>query len=163
MKISRAECVKIGVLHGIKEDRDNLYTAERSKTNWIGHIMCRSCFLKHVIEGKMQWIIEEMGRRGRMRKQLLDEVKEMGGHWNLNTMQRSKTNWIGHIMRRNCFVKRVIEGKMQWIIEEMGRRGRRWNSYWMKLKKREDTEIWKTKHQKAFDEELDLEKSIALS
>jgi hypothetical protein len=26
--------------------------------------------------------------------------------------KRMKTNWIGHILRRNCFLKHVIEGNV---------------------------------------------------
>jgi len=37
----------------------------------------------------------------------------------------SDTNWIGHILHRNCFPKDVIEGKMEGRIEVMGRRRRR--------------------------------------
>jgi len=33
-----------------------------------------------------------------------------------------KANWIGHILRRNCFLKRVIEGKIEGRIAVMGRR-----------------------------------------
>ena len=36
-----------------------------------------------------------------------------------------KANWIGHIKRRNCLLKHVIEGKIERRIEVMGRRGRR--------------------------------------
>ena len=36
-----------------------------------------------------------------------------------------KANWIGHILRRNCLLQRVIEGKIQEGIEVTGRRGRR--------------------------------------
>jgi len=32
---------------------------------------------------KERWKEEVMGRRGRRRKQLLDDLKETGGHWNL--------------------------------------------------------------------------------
>jgi hypothetical protein len=32
---------------------------------------------------------------------------------------------IGHILRRNCLLQRVIEGKLKGGIEETGRRGRR--------------------------------------
>jgi hypothetical protein len=39
----------------------------------------------------------------------------------LLTIQRKKANWIGHILRRNCLLKHVIEGK----IEVTGRRIRR--------------------------------------
>jgi len=36
-----------------------------------------------------------------------------------------KANWIGHILRRNCLLQRVIEGKIKGGIEATGRRGRR--------------------------------------
>jgi len=45
-----------------------------------GHILCRNCLLKHVIEGK----IKVVGRQGRRLKQLLDNLKEMGVYWKLN-------------------------------------------------------------------------------
>ena len=35
------------------------------------------------------------------------------------------SNWIGHILRRNCLLKQVIEGKIKGGIEVRGRRGRR--------------------------------------
>jgi len=35
------------------------------------------------------------------------------------------TNWIGHILRRNCLLKRVIEGKTEGRISVTGRLGRR--------------------------------------
>jgi hypothetical protein len=31
----------------------------------------------------------------------------------LRTIKRRKTNWIGHIWRRNCLLKHVIEGKIE--------------------------------------------------
>jgi hypothetical protein len=34
-------------------------------------------------------------------------------------------NWIGHILRRNFFVKQVFEGKIKGRIEVTRRRGRR--------------------------------------
>jgi hypothetical protein len=34
-------------------------------------------------------------------------------------------NWIGHILRRNCLLQRVIEGKIKGGIEVTGRRGRK--------------------------------------
>jgi hypothetical protein len=36
----------------------------------------RNCLLKHVIEGKLEGRIEMTGRRGRRRKQLLNDLKE---------------------------------------------------------------------------------------
>jgi hypothetical protein len=64
------------VLHGVKEDRNILHTIKSTKANWIGHILRRNCLLKHVIEGVLEGRIEIMGRRGRRRKQLLDDLKE---------------------------------------------------------------------------------------
>ena len=36
-----------------------------------------------------------------------------------------KANWIGHILRRNCLLKQVIEGKMKGEMDVTRRRGRR--------------------------------------
>jgi hypothetical protein len=37
----------------------------------------------------------------------------------------SLCNWIGHILRRNCLLKQVIEGKIKGEMEVARRRGRR--------------------------------------
>jgi len=34
------------VLNRVKEERNNLHTRKRRKTNWIGHILLRKCLLK---------------------------------------------------------------------------------------------------------------------
>ena len=39
--------------------------------------MCRNCLLIHVIEGKVEGRIEVTARRGRRRKQILGDIKEM--------------------------------------------------------------------------------------
>jgi hypothetical protein len=43
----------------------------------------------------------------------------------LQTIKRRKANWIGHVFRRNCLLKHVIEGKIQGKIEVTRGRGRR--------------------------------------
>ena len=43
----------------------------------------------------------------------------------LHEISKRKANWIGHSLRRNCLLKRVIEGKIKGRIEVTGRRGRR--------------------------------------
>jgi hypothetical protein len=45
------------------------------KTKCIGHILHKNCLIKHVIEGKVEEMIEVTGRRGRRRKKLQDELK----------------------------------------------------------------------------------------
>ena len=43
----------------------------------------------------------------------------------LHEIRKRKANWIGNILRRNCLLQRVIEGKIKGGIEVTGRRGRR--------------------------------------
>jgi hypothetical protein len=43
----------------------------------------------------------------------------------LHETHKRKANWIGHILRRNCLLQRVTEGKIQGGIEVTGRQGRR--------------------------------------
>jgi hypothetical protein len=43
----------------------------------------------------------------------------------LHEIRKRKANWIGHILRRNCLLKQVIEGKIKGQIEVTRRRGRR--------------------------------------
>jgi hypothetical protein len=43
----------------------------------------------------------------------------------LHEIRKWKANWIGHILRRNCLLQRVIKGKIQGGIEVTGRQGRR--------------------------------------
>ena len=40
-------------------------------------------------------------------------------------ISKRKADWIGHILRRNCLLQWVIEGKIKGGIEVTGRRGRR--------------------------------------
>jgi hypothetical protein len=43
----------------------------------------RNCILKHTIEGRIDGRIAATGRRGRRRKQLLDDFKENKEFWKL--------------------------------------------------------------------------------
>jgi len=43
----------------------------------------------------------------------------------LHELSKRKANWIGHILRRNCLLQQVIEGKIKGGIEVTGGRGRR--------------------------------------
>ena len=43
----------------------------------------------------------------------------------LHEISKRKANWIGHILRRNCLLKQVIEGKIKGELEVARRRGRR--------------------------------------
>jgi hypothetical protein len=43
----------------------------------------------------------------------------------LHETSKRKPNWIGHILRRNCLLQHIIEGKKKGGIQVTGRRGRR--------------------------------------
>jgi len=61
--------VSLNILHEIR----------KRKANWIGHILRRNSLLQ-VIEGKIKGQIEVTRRRGRRRKKLLDDLKDMRGY-----------------------------------------------------------------------------------
>jgi len=75
----------------VNEERKIVQRVNRGKANWIGHILRRNCFLKHVIEGKVGGRIEVTGRRGRRRKQLLDERNEKRGYCKLKEEALDRT------------------------------------------------------------------------
>ena len=84
------------------EERNILHIVEEWKINWTGHILRRNCLLKYVTEGKR---IDVMGKRGRRRKQLLDDLQ---GNERIVKMERGSTRsqsledwprkrlWMGH-------------------------------------------------------------------
>jgi hypothetical protein len=47
-------------LQRVKEERNiiRVYTVNRRKGNWIGHILCGNCLLKYFIEGEVNGRIE---------------------------------------------------------------------------------------------------------
>jgi hypothetical protein len=60
----------------------------------------------------------------------------------LHEIRKRKANRIGHILRRNCLLKEVTEGKIKGRIEVTRRRGRRREEEcWMTLGTEEDTLI----------------------
>jgi hypothetical protein len=77
------------VLHRIKEKRNILHAIKERKANYIGHSLRRNRLIKHIIEGK----IEGTGRRGRGRKQLLDDHKENKRYWNLKENALCRIIW----------------------------------------------------------------------
>jgi hypothetical protein len=55
----------------------------------------------------------------------LQRAKEEGNI--IHKIKRRKANWIGHILRRNCLLKHIMELKKEGRINVTGRRGRRCN------------------------------------
>jgi len=42
------------ILYKVKEERNILQTIKQSQGNWFGHILCKNCLLKYVIDRKIQ-------------------------------------------------------------------------------------------------------------
>jgi hypothetical protein len=78
----------------------------------------------------------------------------------LHEICKRKANWISHILRRNCLLQRVIEGKIQWGIEVTGRQRRRRRKLLDDLKKRRgsshlkeealDRTVWRARFGRGF-------------
>jgi hypothetical protein len=56
-----------------------------------------------------------------------------------NTTKRRKTNWMGHILCRNCLLKRIFKGNIEEGIEVTKDKGENVSSYGMTLRKGEGT------------------------
>jgi hypothetical protein len=74
----------------------------------------------------------------------------------LHKMKKRKANWIGHILRSNCLLKHVIEGKIEGRIGVTGRRRRRrrkqllddlkgMRRYWKLKDEALDRTLWRTR------------------
>jgi hypothetical protein len=59
----------------------------------------------------------------------------------LHEINKREAKWISHILRRNCLLQRVIEGKIKGGIELTEDEEEDVGSYWMTLRKGEDTLI----------------------
>jgi len=66
---------------------------------------------------KIRWTDREKS------EELMHTVEEESN--NLRTIKIKKINWICHILRGNCSLRYVIEGKIEGRIEVKGRRGKR--------------------------------------
>ena len=87
------------VLLRVKEQRNILHEIRKRKANWIGHILRRNCLLQRVIKGKIKEGIEVIGRRGRRRRKLLDDLKERRGYSHLKEEALDRTMGRAHFGR----------------------------------------------------------------
>jgi hypothetical protein len=78
-----------------------------------------------------------------VRNEVLPGVK--GERNILHTINRRKANWLGHIWRRDCLLKHVIEGKIDGRTEVTGRRGRKCKQLLDDLKEKRG--YWKLKQE----------------
>jgi len=84
-------------------------------------------------------------------EEVLQRVKEEGNI--LHTINRRKSNWIGHILRRNCLLKHVIPRNIRagrpgrrskQLLDERKEKGRRWELKEQTL----DRTVWRTGFEK---------------
>ena len=75
---------------------------------------------KHLESFEMCWRrMEKISWTDHVRdEEVLLRVKEQRNI--LHEIRKRKANWIGHILRRNCLLERVIEGKIQGGIDVTG-------------------------------------------
>jgi hypothetical protein len=59
-----------------KQERNIPHIIKGRKANWMGHIFGTNCLLKHIIEVKKEGRMNVTGRRGRRRRNFLDDLKE---------------------------------------------------------------------------------------
>ena len=78
----------------------------------------------------------------------------------LHEIRKRKANSIGQILRRNCLLQQVIDGKIQGGIEVPGRQGRRRRKLFYDIKERRgysylkeealDRTMWRTRFGRGF-------------
>jgi hypothetical protein len=83
----------VKILLRVRGQRNIVHEISKRKANWIGHILRRNCLLQWVIEGKIKGRIEVIGRRGRRRRKLLDDLKERRGYSHLKEEALDRTMW----------------------------------------------------------------------
>ena len=77
----------------VNEQSNILHEIRKRKANWIGHILRRNRLLKQVIEGKIKGEMEVTRRRGRRRKELLNDLKDRRGYSHLKEEALDRTMW----------------------------------------------------------------------
>jgi hypothetical protein len=114
---------------------------------------------KHLVSFEMRcWRWMKISWTDHVRNEVLLRVKEQRNI--LHEISKSKANWIGHILRRNCLLQQVIEGKIKGWIEATGRRRRRRRKLLDDLKERRryshlkeealDRTMWRTRFGRGF-------------
>jgi hypothetical protein len=66
-------------------------------------------------------VLEKVGEGWRSVGPIVCEMKTKGL---LHTVKIRKANWVGYILRRNCFLKYVAEGTIDERRKVTGRRGK---------------------------------------
>ena len=102
--------------------------------------------------------MEKIRWTDRVKNEVLHRTKEDRN--TLHRIKRRNTNWIGHILGRNCLLKHFIGGKIGGGIEVMGGRGRsskqllddlkETTGYWKFKEEALDRTVWRTRFGRGF-------------
>ena len=84
------------VLNRVGEKSTLLNNILRRKANWIGHILRRNGLLHDAIEGQMT----EVKVVGRIRTQLLDDLRNRRRHWELKEEAEDRKGWRRQFINR---------------------------------------------------------------
>jgi hypothetical protein len=76
-----------------------------------------------------------------------------------------KVNWIGHILRTNCLLKQLAEGKIEAMIEVTKIRGRgckqilcdlqEMTRYWKLKEEAQDRTLWRTRFGRGYGQTME--------
>jgi hypothetical protein len=83
LKVNWCTIMKNVILRSVKEEGMILQKIKWRKANRIGYIWRRHCLLNRIVEGKKEEDIEGTKRRGRICRQLLNNLKKTRSYWKL--------------------------------------------------------------------------------
>ena len=66
------------------------------KANWVGHVLRRNCLLHDAIEGQLA----EVKGVGRRSTQLLDDLRNRKGYWELKEEVEDRKRWKRQFIKR---------------------------------------------------------------
>jgi hypothetical protein len=116
----------------------------------------RNVDLKYIERPEM-WCwkrLENMGWKYRVKNEVLHRINEERNI--LHAIKRRRSNWICHILHRNCLLKRVIEGKMEGTRRWGGRHKQLLGDlketirYWKLKEKALGCTLWRTGFERAY-------------
>jgi hypothetical protein len=94
------------IQHRYKEQRNILHTLRTMNANWICHILCSNCLMKHVVEGNTGGRTEVTERWGRRGKRLVNGLRGKRGYCILKEEATDSTVWRTRFTRGYRLVER---------------------------------------------------------
>jgi hypothetical protein len=116
------------VLLRVNEQRNILHEIRKRKANRIGHILCRNCLLKQVIEGKIKGEMKVSRGQGRRCKKLLDDLKDRRRYSHLEEALDRKCGGIVLEEALDLLSDRILKG-----FSNMGKIKFRLNCNYLKI------------------------------